>query len=38
VLDAVATGVGERAMARHLRDMRTIALDGWDTFRLRSVR
>jgi GntR family transcriptional regulator, transcriptional repressor for pyruvate dehydrogenase complex len=38
VLDAVASGVAERAeraMARHLQDMRAIALEGWDTFRLR---
>jgi GntR family transcriptional repressor for pyruvate dehydrogenase complex len=38
VLDAVASGVAERAeraMARHLQDMRAIALEGWDAFRLR---
>jgi DNA-binding FadR family transcriptional regulator len=40
VLDAVASGVAERAeraMARHLEDMRAIAIDGWDAFRLRNI-
>jgi GntR family transcriptional repressor for pyruvate dehydrogenase complex len=39
VLDAVASGVAERAeraMARHLQDMRAIAVEGWDNFRLRA--
>lgn len=38
VLDAVASGDGERAqraMARHLADMRVIAFDGWNAFRAR---
>ncbi|MDX6641736.1 MAG: GntR family transcriptional regulator, transcriptional repressor for pyruvate dehydrogenase complex [Solirubrobacteraceae bacterium] len=40
VLDAVSSGVAERAeraMARHLEDMRAIAIHGWDTFRLRTI-
>jgi GntR family transcriptional regulator, transcriptional repressor for pyruvate dehydrogenase complex len=39
VLEAVRSGSGERAqraMARHLQDMRVILLQGWDVFRLRS--
>ena len=39
VLEAVASGIGdraERAMARHLQDMRAILLEGWDVFRVRA--
>jgi GntR family transcriptional repressor for pyruvate dehydrogenase complex len=38
LLDAVASGDGERAqraMARHLNDMRVILFEGWETFRAR---
>lgn len=41
VLEAVRSGSGERAqraMARHLHDMRVILLEGWDVFRVRPGR
>lgn len=41
VLDAISSGSGQqgqRAMVRHLNDMREISFSGWDSFRARSAK